>query len=108
MLEETLFYIFIIGMMLWEFYLIDRLLEYEHRKFHSEWIADGKPAGIFWRPKDDQSTIGRSEFGAWCVGRMFYSTPNWVKQDKYARLLLRSIRIVLAALVLLVIYIKTF
>jgi len=75
------------------FFVVDALLRYEYRNNRHQWAADGKPCGYFWWPE------GTSFFSACqfarnsCIGSWCFSTPDWIKMDKYASDLLLLIRV---------------
>ena len=41
------------------FVAFDKLVKSEYTLHHRSWIADGKPAGFFWRPKESDPFIGQ-------------------------------------------------
>jgi hypothetical protein len=61
------------------FIIFDRLVRTEYEHYHEQWIADGEPSGVFWRPQ------GRPRHSNWrALGRVSWSwlfrRPDWVAQ----------------------------
>jgi hypothetical protein len=62
--------------------LFDSLLKIEYERFYADWIKDGKPAGMFYRPP------GYSLFGAAKRNRVntrwIFVKPGWIERDEAA------------------------
>ncbi len=87
-----LFFLYILS----TFYLFDGVVKFEYRNYRKNWIADGKPIGFFWVPKEARGKFLelpkiRSSFArSRCSGSWIYATPEWAKGDAQAgKLLLR-------------------
>ena len=78
--------------MLLGFVNFDRLLKIEYEIYREQWVADGKPFGIFWRPSE--STIFLSLIAMWRLSLYWlFKTPEWIRNDVKAQKHLRKVRI---------------
>jgi hypothetical protein len=70
---------------------LDRLLRAEYERHREQWIADGGPCGIFWRPGDGQYHRNRR-----AVARVSWSwlfrRPVWMAEDSGSRRTLAGYR----------------
>jgi len=60
-------------------FLLDNLIEYQFKNHNQAWFFDGKPSGMFFKPK------GSSNFAMYklCFS-LTRSIPEWVKGDVIA------------------------
>jgi hypothetical protein len=57
----------------------DRLIEYQYQNYHEEWLSDGKPRGMFYKPK------GSSVLTFWLKSFTLHKkTPYWASDDDNA------------------------
>ena len=66
-----------------DFFVVDCLLEYEYREHYSQWVADGKPVGYTWSPKEKggfRSFLGFSRDKL--TDSWLFSTPEWIKENR--------------------------
>lgn len=70
----------------------DQLVQYQYENLHEQWLADGEPRGMFWKPpvksKNILNTLIRSNPGFPVLKWLFY-TPVWAKADPEALNLLK-------------------
>ncbi|GEM_PF-1836817 len=89
------------------FILGDMLLRYEYENHHSQWIRDGKPVGWFWRPEEGNISV-LLKLGIEKQSRILhswtFSTPEWIRKDRYAAFLLWAFRLVYGCLLILAAY----
>ena len=84
---------------LFTFYLFDRVIKWEYINYKKCWIADGKPIGFFWVPKESKtkflgipkltSSNARSRYALYWI----FTTPEWTKGDSQATRLLFEFRL---------------
>jgi hypothetical protein len=56
----------------------DALVSYQFREEHEAWIKDGRPNGMFWRPRDQTSyTSARGTV----LARWIWSSPSWIERS---------------------------
>lgn len=76
------------------FYFFDRVVRYEYHNYNEYWVADGKPIGFFWVPKESESNllgfpkISSSKARSRYSKSWIFTTPEWTKRDVKARKLL--------------------
>ncbi len=82
-----------------DFFVVSKLVDYERRNHHSQWVADGSPSGLY------QESHAAAEW--------IKSAPDWIKKSEYAssllwyhRLWTKSTVVVMLALVIGFIYEK--
>lgn len=97
-MTETLIILAFLVTLFLNFYVIDRLFEYEFREYHDQWIVDGKPGGFFWNPKGTPFLswsffVRSSRLSSW-----FFVTPDWIKGDRYANFLMWLHRLLIVLL----------
>ena len=77
------------------FFSFDSLVKLQHDRYPDAWKADGSPWGFFWRPRGGE--FAGAFWRGWLSMKWVFATPEWVRADERARLLLRRIRICVAA-----------
>jgi hypothetical protein len=91
----TISFIIFIGLcviLFLSFVHFDRLLKIEYEIYREQWVTDGKPFGIFWRPSE--STIFLSLIAMWRLSLYWlFKTPEWIRNDVKAQKSLRKLRI---------------
>lgn len=84
-------FIGLMGVLLVAFFNFDALVKIEYRKYRDEWTSDGKPQGIFWRPRE--STWFSSSLATHKLSlRWLYKTPQWINNDPEAIYRLKKLR----------------
>ena len=71
---------------------LDKIIRIEYRKYKDRWIADKKPCGCFWKPKEISwfpSSIARNLLAF----KWLFKTPQWIRKDVDAYLYLRLLRL---------------
>lgn len=80
---SILFLMFII-LLIVNFVTMDSILKYVYKNYNNEWVSTGKPAGYFWRPKNEDvpflSSMGFTKHRLSWLKKI----PIWLKNDKYA------------------------
>jgi hypothetical protein len=78
----SFFIVFATAVMLnWIFF--DLLIKIQCRRFHFDWVKDGKPIGIFHKPPDAPTFIGSIRRDR-LLKRWIFQKPGWVEKDKKA------------------------
>ncbi len=76
-------------------FALDKLVKYECENLPEQWQKDGQPRGMFWRPKDRNSSLFdrfiRSN-SSFVFFRFIFTTPKWVKESPEPTLYLRQLR----------------
>lgn len=86
-------------LVLFVFYLFDRIVKLEHSDHKKHWLNDGRPIGFFWVPKESESEfLGLPKLTAARArnrlsGKWFFITPDWAVYDKQASKMFRQYRI---------------
>jgi hypothetical protein len=81
------------------------LIEYEHKKYYEYWVKDGKPTGYLWEPNGEKVSFFSKMGFLKNRSSMVFKTPEWIKNDMYAKFLLFIYRIVTVILYGLTLYI---
>lgn len=77
----------------------DELIRLEHNGYHEEWIKDGEPYGRWWWPPEviNPKFRVRPTKNLWngsFVGLIWLiETPDWIKADDQALMLLKQMRL---------------
>ena len=83
----------LIPILIWAFNTFDNLIKLEYEKFHQQWLKDGQPSGLYWRP----AHYSPSFHGAFATQRsmliLLFKTPEWVASSDQACNLLKKYRI---------------
>ena len=73
----------------------DDLIKYEYENLHEQWIAEGEPRGMFWKPPQRSNNIlnllVRSNPGLKILKWTFFA-PQWVKSNADAESTLKRAR----------------
>jgi len=82
------------------FVVFDILVWREYVSHRAHWEADGKPHGFFWVPPESTLANGWLRLDSLVASRRnafvwLLSTPEWARQDRRARRLLFSIRVLM-------------
>ncbi len=85
----------VLSFLLATFVSFDRVVRRQYTEHHDSWCRDGRPFGIFWKPKDVHLFRSSLAFHkAWAV--WLFITPSWADSDPLAIHLLRRYRIMVA------------
>jgi hypothetical protein len=72
---------------------LDRLLKIEYIKHNTEWIKDGKPRGIFWKPAEISWYTFANSFAMQKLSiKWLFKTPEWIAGDVETKGYLRKLR----------------
>ena len=68
------------------FILFDEILKFQHKNYYSDWLADGKPHGFFFKPEETKTFFGMPGFGSWFAMQrrcfaLTWKTPNWADKE---------------------------
>ncbi len=66
----------------WLFY--DLLIRIESRKFSLDWVKDGKPLGMFYRPPNAPLFRGLRSRNRLML-KWIFQKPNWITKDEEAK-----------------------
>ena len=91
-LPESLFLLTMIGnvsVLLYDFWLFDRLHQLQYTSHRSQWERDGQPGGFVWKPRDTASKALSSQ---WLMLAWLFATPQWIRGDSHALSLLYRYR----------------
>ena len=70
---------------------MDRLIRREHDAHRGDWERDGRPIGSFFLAPEARALRSRFAF-YFCTLVWLFSTPQWVRGDPAAAVLLRRLR----------------
>ena len=83
--------IVLVAILLYGFFLFDRLIRAEYEQHRQIWEADGKPAGFFWRPAECSRVA--SHFAKSKLSLVWlFRTPAWIAGSPVLRAWLRQHR----------------
>jgi len=77
----------------WAFFTWDSLVKLEYEKFHQQWIEDGQPAGMFWRPSKPRPTFRSGMASQMCMLVWLFKNPEWAEMQEEALKLLKRYRV---------------
>ena len=89
-----LFIVFIgiaVGLAVTNWALFDSLLKIEYKRFNPDWINDGKPDGMFYRPPG-YSFFGKTRRNR-VNARWIFIKPRWIERDADAERFYRYFRL---------------
>jgi hypothetical protein len=75
-------------------YILGLIFKDEYSKYNDQWIEDGKPLNMFWRPP--QTFLSFSSLWAFgkCQIKWLFSCPNWIQNNKQILIKLWIYRII--------------
>ena len=83
----------LIPILIWSFNTFDNLIRLEYEKFHQQWLKDGQPPGLYWRPAGYRPSFQSGFATQKAMLVMLFSKPEWVASSDQARILLKKYRI---------------
>lgn len=87
--------IYIISFWFKAFFAFDNLLKHQHKYFQEEWIKDGNPRGMFWRPRNQPGSLLNQLFRAHpaiVAFKFLFRRPDWVNKSREAMYLHKRYR----------------
>jgi hypothetical protein len=97
-MSPQLFYFFLlIPVLIWAFITFDNLIKLEYEKFHQQWIKDGQPSGLFWRPDGCPPSLHGGIATQKSMLLLLFNKPEWIASSGQARKLLKKYRILVLA-----------
>jgi ferric iron reductase protein FhuF len=98
MMAPQLYYFFLlIPLLIWAFNTFDNLIKLEHEKFHQQWIKDGQPPGMFWRPEGSRPSFQGGFATQKSMLILLFRKPEWIAENAQACILLKKYRILVLA-----------
>ena len=92
MLQIALF-VLLVPFLIWAFNTFDNLIKLEFEDFHQQWIADGRPSGLYWRPAGYRPSLQGGIATQRSMLVLLVGRPEWVASSDYASRLQRRYRI---------------
>ena len=90
--QLMLFFIFI-PILIWAFNTFDNLMKLEYEKFHQQWLKDGQPPGLYWRPAGHQPSLHSGFATQKSMLILLFSKPEWVASSGEACILHKKYRV---------------
>jgi len=91
-MQAILFFI-LIPILIWGINTFDNLIKLEYEKFHQQWLKDGQPSGMYWRPAGYHPSF-KSGFSSQKSMLIFlFKKPEWIATSVQASILLKKYRI---------------
>ncbi len=90
---QVLLFFLLTPVLIWAFNTFDNLIRLEHENFHQQWLADGKPSGLYWRPADYRPSFHCAMATQKSMLFLLFRKPGWTQSGDYASTLLRKYRI---------------
>jgi hypothetical protein len=88
--------VIVASVMLFTYFTFDRLIRRQHDEHVDEWIADGRPIGMFWRPDGARFSFRSRWAMDKCTWAWLFRSPGWASRDQEALRLLRRYRVLVA------------
>ena len=85
--------ILLIPILIWSFNTFDNLIKLEYEKFHQQWLKDGQPPGLYWRPAGYRSSFQSGFATQKSMLILLFKKPEWVASSVKACNLLKKYRI---------------
>ena len=85
--------ILLIPILIWSFNTFDSLIKLEYEKFHQQWLKDGQPPGLYWRPRDYRPSFHGGIATQKSMIILLFKKPEWVASSTQASNLLKKYRI---------------
>jgi len=85
--------VLLVPILIWAFNIFDNLIKLEFESFHQQWIADGRPSGLYWRPTDYQPSFKSGIATQKSMLVLLFCRLEWVASSDYASRLQRKYRI---------------
>lgn len=90
---QLILFILLIPVLVWAFNTFDNLIKLEYEKFHEQWIKDGQPSGLYWRPTDYRPSFHCGIATQKSMLILLFNKPEWVASGGQAYNLLKKYRI---------------
>jgi hypothetical protein len=87
----------LIPILLWAFITFDNLIKLEHQKFHFQWMKDGEPSGMYWRPANFHRSFRNGMATQKSMLLWLFKNPKWVESSDEASKLLKRYRVLVLA-----------
>ena len=93
MIIPMIVFLLLIPVLLWSFFTFDKLVKLEYEEFHQQWVEDGEPAGMYWRPAQSRSSSRSGNTTQRIMIAWFLKAPQWVESNTDASRLFKKYRI---------------
>ncbi len=90
---QVLLFFLLIPVLIWALNTFDNLIRLEHEKFHQQWLADGRPSGLYWRPADYHPSFRGALATQKSMLFLLFRKPGWIESGDHASTLLIRYRI---------------
>ncbi len=90
-------FLLLVPILLWAFFTWDGLIKLEHKNFYQQWINDGQPIGMYWRPSKLLPSFHSGMATQKYMLIWLFKNPPWVESSDEALKLLRRYRILVLA-----------
>ena len=91
-LQVILFFI-LIPILIWGINTFDNLIKLEYEAFHQQWLKDGQPSGMYWRPAGYRSSFQSGFATQKSMLKFLFEKPEWIASSVQACILLKKYRI---------------
>ena len=89
--------ILLIPILIWSFNTFDNLIKLEYEKFHQQWLKDGQPPGLYWRPAGNSPSFHGGIATQKSMVKLLIKKPEWVASSDEACYLHKKYRILVLA-----------
>ncbi len=90
---QVIIFALLVPVLIWAFNTFDNLIKLEYEKFRDQWVADGAPSGIYWRPADYRPSFHGSFATQKAMLTLLFRRSGWIASSPYAFALHRKYRI---------------
>jgi hypothetical protein len=95
MSPQLILFFLLIPILIWAFNTFDNLIKLEYEKFHQQWLKDGQPSGLYWRPADYHPSFHSGFATQKSMLILLFKKPEWVASSAQACNLLNKYRILI-------------
>lgn len=95
MSPQLILFFLLIPILIWAFNTFDNLIKLEYEIFHQQWLKDGQPSGLYWRPADYRPSLHSGFATQKSMLILLFKKPEWVASSAQACSLLKKYRILI-------------
>ena len=90
---QMVLFLILIPILIWAFNTYDNLIKLEYEKFHQQWLKDGRPSGLYWRPDGYRPSFQAGIATQKSMLLFLFKKPEWVAASGRASILLKKYRL---------------
>ncbi len=90
---QVIIFALLVPILILAFNTFDNLIRLEYEEFHEQWLADGTPSGIYWRPAGRRPSFQGAFATQKAMFLFLFTKPGWMKSNARASGLQRRYRL---------------